>query len=204
MINFYFDFLSPYSYLAFMRIDSFKKETDSVFFETEWKLRPVFLPQVIKRFQKEGPGDIAVKREYMLKDCALRCVKESLPFQIPSILPFNSSLPLRLVTLFEDDEQWNLVRDLFLMAWGKGQDIGDENELGLIMAHRGHNLEYLQEGLRKARLTLKENHEQAAQRNIFGLPTFDYLLGAKKEIFWGNDSLFLLKDQLEEDRERYF
>lgn len=200
MINFYFDFLSPYSYLAFMKIDSFKKDEKSIFSQIEWRLLPVFLPQVIMRFQKEGPGDIAVKREYMLKDCALKCAKESFPFQVPSVLPFNTSLPLRLVTLFENDERWNLVRDLFLMAWGKGQDIGDENELGLLMARKGHNLKDLEEGLKKARLTLKKNHEEAAQRNIFGLPTFDYLFGDKKEIFWGNDSLCLLKDQIKADR----
>lgn len=196
MIHFYFDFLSPYSYLAYMRVLKLRKEPGNLLGPQEFILRPVFLPQIIMSYQNIGPGDIPVKRDYMLKDCKKKAALEGLPFTVPKVLPFNSSIPLRLMTLFQGEEQWQLGGDLFTLAWGHGEDIGDENVLNQVLQKKGITLENLKDDMKHARIILKENHKLALEREIFGLPTFDYWKGEQKEFYWGNDSLQLLQSEV--------
>ena len=134
----------------------------------------------------------------MLKDCQKKARLLGLPFCIPKILPFNSSLPLRLMTLFEGENQWQLSSELFLLAWGQGEDIGEERVLNQVLQKRALRFEDLKDGMRCARLKIKENHELAKERQIFGLPTFDFWKDDKKEFYWGNDSLQLLQNDLGE------
>ena len=66
-IEYYFDFLSPYSYLSWQWV----KENKSALFGNGFKFsfKPVVLSSIIGHFETKGPAQIETKRNYLFKDC---------------------------------------------------------------------------------------------------------------------------------------
>lgn len=177
VVEFYFDFLSPYSYLAFKAI---KLEP----LDAPIELKPVVLPLIVKNFQLQGPAEIPVKRRYLLKDCLRKAKNLGIDFNPPRRLPFNSLELLRLVAASEKEMAWDLCDKIFDAIWVDGVDGEDLEEIKKYLKKR--QITFEGDGSHSlSRQKLKQNQKQALEKEIFGLPSF----ALDQEVFWGHDSL---------------
>lgn len=187
-IDFFFDFLSPYSYVAWTRIrnnQSLKLE----FF-------PVALASVISHYETKGPGQIETKRNYLMKDLLRYTSSYGIPFVTPPTLPFNSLYCLRLALKSVSGENQKKIVDLFFRAvWEYGLDVGNSEIVSSILIKENLPVNEMMEKIssKEIRQELKKNSELAISRGVFGVPTFFY----NQEMFWGNDSIDYLRMAIE-------
>lgn len=177
-IEFYFDFLSPYSYVAWTWVRS--KPFDFVFM-------PVSMPAIIAAHDTKGPAQIEPKRNYLFKDLLRFTKLNNIPFETPKQLPFNSLYALRLsLKGTAGAQQKEIIDAIFRAGWEHGLDIGSDDVLKEVLREKNLYSEELIEKMENkiARAELKNNNEIALQRDLFGVPSFV----VDGELFWGNDS----------------
>lgn len=209
-IRFYFDILSPYSYLAWCWLRENRQDLDK---HGKVTLVPVTLAPLIKANDTKGPAEIESKRNFLMKDCLRKSRIHDIPFQAPPSLPFNSLYAQRIS--LEDccgEHQWEVVDLFFRGAWEKSQEMGKPEIIEKLLLQAGYPAEKWLDmvGERSLRAALKKNTKEAIERGIFGLPSFLVDNGARQELFWGNDSIPFLKlflqnkDPLDEDALKKF
>jgi 2-hydroxychromene-2-carboxylate isomerase len=185
-IEFWYEFASPYSYLAAGHIEGLAAEKRLAI---EW--RPFLLGPIFKTrahdpspFQNPSPA----QRRYRWRDVQRLCAAAGLPLRLPSAYPRNGLLAAR-VALVAIDEGWGptFTRAAFHANFAEDRDIGAPAVMGALVAALGHDaaavLERAASPANKERL--KASGEAAIRRGIFGAPSF--LVG--EELFWGNDRL---------------
>jgi 2-hydroxychromene-2-carboxylate isomerase len=188
-VEFFFDFLSPYSYVAWTRIKN------DISFDVEFF--PVALAGLISHYETKGPGQIAPKRNYLMKDLLRFTKLHNIPFVTPPNLPFNSLYVLRLaLKSVSGIHQKQVVDSFFKAIWQDGVDVGNsDNVLNILLRENLPASEWMDKiSSKEVRLELKQNTELAIKKDVFGVPTFIY----NKELFWGNDSIEYLKMHIED------
>lgn len=195
--TFYFDFLSPYSYLAWCWLRENHEELRE---KGKLALKPVTLAPIIKANETKGPAEIPSKRNFLMKDCLRFTTLHDIPFRAPASLPFNSLYALR-ISLVECSglDQLKVIDTFYRGAWEHGLDLGNAETIESILNEAGFpGSKWLDRvGDRDLRQMLKSNTSEAIQSGIFGLPTFLVDNGEGQEIFWGNDSIPYLRLYLE-------
>jgi 2-hydroxychromene-2-carboxylate isomerase len=177
-IEFYFDFLSPYSYLAWIWVR--KQPYDFEFY-------PVSVASIVAHFDTKGPAQIAPKRNYLFKDLLRYSKLNEVNFTTPKSLPFNSLYALRLALKeVAADQQKAIIDAIFMAGWSEGEEIGSDDSLKVILKKKGLYSDELFARMEdmQARVALKSNIERALNKELFGVPSFII----DDEIFWGNDS----------------
>ncbi len=185
--NFYFDFLSPFSFFAFKRLQALKG------FTIHYK--PVALGPLLNQWGIKGPGEVDSKRAFLLKQCLRYAAKNNLRFTTPKTHPFNSLYALRLsLKCVADDHQETVMQILWKAGWEDRIDMGEPDELHRVLSEAGlPALELYEKSFSKeARAELKSNLQEAIGFGAFGVPTFV----AGDELFWGNDAIDSLMDYL--------
>jgi 2-hydroxychromene-2-carboxylate isomerase len=191
-IEFYFDFLSPFSYFAWLNHrEYFAEHTD-----IEFCYKPVLMGKLFSHFEFPGPGEIRVKRDYELKKCFRYAAKTGIKFSPPEQFPFNPLAIIRLATLSAaGTEQAQVIDLIFSAVWAHGIVLEDpELVKEILIKSELKNPEAIFESAfeRAAKVELKSNIKMAISKDIFGVPS----LAVDKEYFWGNDSLHDLKNYL--------
>lgn len=182
-INFYFDFLSPYSYVAWTWVRA--QDYDFTYI-------PVSIPSIISHYGTLGPAQIKPKRNYLFKDLLRYTKMNNIPFTSPKNLPFNSLYALRLALAeVSGESQKEVIDTIFRAGWEHGLDIGSDDVLREILAQKGQPVEdlFAKMEAREARIHLKNNISKALEQDLFGVPSFL----VDEEIFWGNDSIKYLE-----------
>lgn len=182
-LNFYFDFLSPFSYFAWVKLQKLKVEND---FNIHYK--PAALGPLLNHWQIKGPGEITPKREFLLKQCLRFSTKENIPFTTPKTHPFNSLYALRFsLSSVAKDLQEDVIAALWKAGWQKRIDMGEPDEIMKALTEAGLPAEELYEKSfsREAKQELKVNIQEALGFGVFGVPSFV----SQGELFWGQDSL---------------
>ncbi len=206
-LDFFFDFLSPFSYLAWCNFKEKLPEWQNKQLVGKVSYYPIPMGMVFARHETKGPAQIDSKREFLLKQIIRYCRQRDIPFYGPKELPFNPLPVLRLATACNAKEnQFALIDLLFRMAWATPESpaLDDPQVLSQLIKAEGLP-NSLMEGLsdRTTKKEVKENLEYALQNGVFGVPTF--VLG--EELFWGNDSIDYLELFLEDkdclDRELF-
>ncbi|MGO8920974.1 MAG: 2-hydroxychromene-2-carboxylate isomerase [Stellaceae bacterium] len=186
VIEFWYEFASPYSYLAAARIERLAAGRP---IRLEWC--PFLLGPIFKQrghdpspFQNPSPAE----RRYRWRDVQRLCVAEGLALRLPSTYPRNGLLAAR-AALIAIDEGWGaaFTRAVYNANFAGDRDIADPAVIGAIIAALGRHapgvLARAAGPANKARLVARG--EAAVRRGIFGAPSF--LIG--EELFWGNDRL---------------
>jgi 2-hydroxychromene-2-carboxylate isomerase len=190
-IQFYFDFLSPYSYLAWTKIRNM---------EYEFEYLPVSLPNIISHYETKGPGQIKPKRDFLTRDLLRYKTLHNIKFNFPPTLPFNSLYALRLSLVGVANQcfvnQKQLINIFFEMCWGEGLDLSNvdliETKLKSINLDSDNLLNLI--ATKEIKLELRKNIEMAISRGVFGVPTFIVVDEFDhEELFWGNDSINYLE-----------
>lgn len=182
LVDFYFDFTSPYSYLAWESL----LEDKSI----ELNPIPVMVGKVISEVGSIGPGEVKPKREFLFKDCLRKAQKMGISLRAPATLPFNPLGLLRfIISLSEDKElQSKAITSIFRYGWRDGKNYDDYEALKeFIIQDTGMSPEQYDEfdSNRLARKIIKSNISDAVGAGVFGVPS----LKIEDEVFWGLDSL---------------
>ncbi|MDO9181687.1 MAG: DsbA family protein [Bacteriovorax sp.] len=199
-ISFYFDFLSPYSYLAWTWVRDQPLDFDYI---------PVSIASIVNHYETKGPAQIKPKRNFLFKDLLRYTSLNHIAFTTPKNLPFNSLYALRLsLKNVAGDQQKEIIDAIFRAGWENGMDIGNDDILKEILGHYqiGITELFLKMEDKSSRVELKSNIESALSKEIFGVPTFL----VDEEMFWGNDSIKYLemylagKDPLDHEKYKNF
>ncbi len=193
--SYFFDFLSPYSFLSWKWF--YREHKNNLTSLSDFELLPVTLANIIHSWETKGPAEIAPKREYLMKDCLRFCLENDLEFNPPA-LPFNSLYALRLsLKECSGKDQIEVINLFFCAAWEKGLDLGNDEVVYQLLKDAGYPAEQWMElvGDRVIRSQLKMNTKLAINAGVFGLPSFivrerkEDDINEKGELFWGNDSV---------------
>jgi len=183
--EFWFDFASTYSYLSVYRIEELAQNYN---IKIKWKpflLGPIFNTQG----WDTSPFNIyKAKGEYMWRDITRLSEKYGITFTHPSQFPRNGLLAARVSVAFED-ESWvsDFIKSVFISNFAEDKDISDEEVISSILNALGLDATQViaQAKTQENKDKLREQTQLAADKSIFGAPTF--VIGG--EIFWGNDRL---------------
>lgn len=189
-IDFYFDFLSPFSFLAWKRFNQVINEN------VEINYIPVILGQLLNHHGIKGPGEVDPKREFLFKTCLRIASRERIKLVAPKFHPFNPLYALRLATVAcSGQNQKKVIDAIWEAGWSQGQDIGNEEILEKALNENNLPAKELIERsyAKEVKQELKSNTQKAIENQAFGVPTF---IVNKKELFWGNDSLNDIKNYL--------
>jgi 2-hydroxychromene-2-carboxylate isomerase len=190
-VDFYFDYLSPYAYLASREIPALCERQG-----IELRLRPVLFAGLLNHWGQRGPAEIPPKATHTAKECMRHALLREIPFRPPRHHPFNPLTALR-ATLAEvaGDEQPRVMRAIYEMGWGAGGDLGNAEEIAGALDAADLDGAAIVERANSplAKAALRRDTADAIARGVFGIPTM--LVG--EELFWGLDQLTYLELFLE-------
>jgi 2-hydroxychromene-2-carboxylate isomerase len=179
-LRFYFDYISPYAYLAWHRLQTFAPEHG-----LDLELRPTVFAGLLNEHGHKGPAEIEPKRLYMFRDCTRLASTMGVPFEPPASHPFNPLAALRASVLdMPESVRRALVSRLFAATWAESRDVGKAEVVGELCDEVGvpDAISRIQDPAIKQRL--RDNGEEAIAHGAFGVPTFI----VDGELFFGNDS----------------
>ena len=184
-IDFYFDFISPYSYLAHKQIQ--KKNNISFVY------KPVLLGGLHNLQGITAPAFIKSKLKYMISDCNLIAKKEKINFTWSSKFPINSLNIMRGYLFINDDVKNLYLNEIFDAYWKDNLDISNEEILKTLIKKCEINSNNFFEGIKDPKIKdkLKVITEEAHSKEIFGAPTFV----VNNKLFWGQDRLGFALDE---------
>ena len=184
-IDFYFDFISPYSYLAHLKI----KKTKNINFN----YKPVLLGGLHNLQGITAPAFIKPKLKHMISDCDLISKKNSFNFIWNSKFPINS-LNIMRGYFFVNNESKNLYLSVMFNAyWKDNLDISNQEILKSLLEKCKIDSNNFFNGIKdlKIKEELKKVTQDAHDKEIFGVPTFV----VNNKIFWGQDRLEFALDE---------
>ncbi len=184
-IEFYFDFSSPYGYLAARRIEEVVEAYQR---EVLWK--PFLLGAVFDTTGAKPLLDVPMKGDYGRLDLARSARLYDIPFVLPETFPFMSVAACRAVYwLNESDPEAAraLIEALYDTAFGAGRSIREPAEVAAVAEALGHDPDQILAALREPRIKdlLRREVEAAIAKGVFGSP---YMI-VDDEPFWGFDRL---------------
>jgi 2-hydroxychromene-2-carboxylate isomerase len=172
-VDWYFDVVSPYSYLCLHRLEGL-----------DVAYKPVLFAGLLNHFGQKGPAEIPAKRQWTYRWCTWWAKELGIPFRFPAAHPFNPLQHLRLAIAAGCTPE--AVRRIFESVWTTGQDAAQGFD-GLCS-----QLGVKAEQLALAKDVLRQNTEEAAARGVFGVPSFV----VDGEVFWGADAVDFVKAYL--------
>ena len=187
-IDFYFDFISPYSYLAHKKIKAIREKKD-----VNFVYKPILVGGLHNLQGITAPAFIQPKLKHMISDCNLIAKKEKTDFIWNSKFPTNS-LNIMRGYLFINNKIKELYLDkIFDANWKDNLDTSNEKILKKILEKCDISLANFLEGIKDAKIKdkLKTVTKKAHDNNIFGVPTFV----VNNKIFWGQDRLEFALDE---------
>ena len=187
-IDFYFDFISPYSYLAHKKIKDLKKKKKIIF-----NYRPILVGGLHNLQDITAPAFIEPKLKHMISDCNLIAKKNNFSFMWNSKFPINSLSIMRGYLLAKKDIKDLYLNIMFEAYWKDNLDISNEETLITLLKDCKINLFNFQEGIKNQKIKdkLKNATQGAHDKEIFGVPTFV----VNDKIYWGQDRLAFALDE---------
>jgi 2-hydroxychromene-2-carboxylate isomerase len=171
----YFDFVSPYSYLCLHRLTELPPDLT-----LEYK--PVLFAGLLGAWGQKGPAEIPAKRRWTYRSCQWWADAHGIPFRFPATHPFNPLHHLRLVIACGVTPE--SVRTVFDALWTSGGDAAEQARFVALARSLGIN-DVDRLAAPDVKDTLRTNTEEAAALGVFGVPTF----AMHGELFWGNDAI---------------
>ena len=173
----YFDFISPYSYLQFEAYPELMQTAE---------LRPVLFAGLLNHWGGKGPAEIPAKRVQTYRYTYWQARKRGIAMTYPPAHPFNPIPALRLALAL--DCGYQAIKTIFEFIWKDGRSVNDAwpalvERLGLERAAVDAMV-----SAQRVKDALAANGRQAIDRGVYGVPTFD----TGKELFWGLDATDML------------
>ena len=188
-IDFYFDFSSPYGYLASAKIEEIAARHGRT---VNW--RPILLGAVFKTTNQQPLTTIPVKGDYAKRDFERSARLAGVPFRQPGKFPIASTAPSRAFYAVSDRDPAlakRLAAALYEAYFTQDRDISSPEVTLDVAAKLGIDREELGRTLNgnEIKERLRQEVDAAVARGVFGSP---YIV-VDGEPFWGADRL----DQVE-------
>ncbi len=182
-IEFYFDFISPYSFISFKKIKEIVKKKN-----TSFKLKPILLGGLHNLHNIKAPAFIPAKAKFMIRDCKMIAEKNKINFRFNSYFPIRTLGLMRGVLIAEEDNIQNYyIEKIYDAIWVDGLNLNDQNIVDKVLKNMEINPKtfFLRSSNQNIKDLLKKKTQEAFQKGIFGAPTF-YV---NNKLFWGQDRL---------------
>tara|TARA_B100001109_G_C18803529_1_gene446077 strand:- start:526 stop:1110 length:585 start_codon:yes stop_codon:yes gene_type:complete len=188
VIDFYFDFISPYSYLAYRKLENLNKEN-----KINIIYKPILLGGLHKLGEITAPAFNKRKMKNMKNDCELIAKKNNIEFKWNMKFPINSLYLMRGYLVLEKEFKSKFFNICFDAYWKNNIDISQEESLIQILDKSEIDKENFFKLIndQKIKDQLKKLTNQAFEKDIFGAPTFI----VNNKIFWGQDRLEYALDE---------
>ena len=188
-IDFYFDVISPYSYIAHKKIQKIKENQKIIF-----NYKPILLGGLHNLAGISAPAFNKYKMKNMQSDCELVSKKNNISFIWNSKFPINSLSIMRGYLSVGDDQKENYLDIFFNAYWGDNLDLSSEQEFSKLLVTLGINSKIFFEKIKQQSIKddLKKLTSDAFQKEVFGAPTFII----NNKIFWGQDRLEYALEEL--------
>ena len=187
--DFYFDFISPYSFLAHKEMRKIENKTN-----IKIRYKPILLGGLHNLHGIKAPAFIPAKAKHMIRDCKLIAERNNVKFKFNSYFPIKSLNLMRGVLVAEEDNIKNYYIDnVFNTIWQDGLNMNDENIIYKILKNLNINPKTftLRSTSSSIKDSLRKKTSDAYEKGIFGAPTFV----SNNKIFWGQDRIeFALKE----------
>tara|TARA_B100001057_G_scaffold289447_1_gene289524 strand:+ start:50 stop:634 length:585 start_codon:yes stop_codon:yes gene_type:complete len=187
-LEFYFDFISPYSFLAFKKLISLNNKN---------KIKVMYKPLLLGGLHKLGgitaPAFNKRKMKNMKNDCELISKKNDIKFKWNDKFPINSLYLMRGYLTMENDLKDKFFELCFDAYWKDNVDISSEINIKNILkvCDLDNNTFFENIQSQKIKDELRELTYLAFEKDIFGAPTFV----VNNKIFWGQDRLDYALDE---------
>lgn len=190
-IDFWFDPVSPFAYLAFERLpEALAGHSYSVAY------RPVVFGALLKHWGHKGPAEIEPKRAWTFRHVHWLARREGVCLSTPARHPFNPLALSRLAWACAPAGQTPgryVCEAVLRHVWrGEGADAEDPARLDILREQLAPRLDAASDAVKQ---TLRDATAQAISRGVFGVPT----LGVDDRLFWGFDSLEMVAALLRGD-----
>jgi 2-hydroxychromene-2-carboxylate isomerase len=184
-IDFYFEFASPYGYLASTQIEALAARHGRT---ALW--HPIMLGAAFKETGARPLTQTPLKGPYLLHDVPRFARLLGVPLTLPPVMPMNSLAASRACVWVEEDDPARakrLAQALFHAHWGEGRDLSGPEAVAEVAAGLGIDRDALRTAVADQRIKerLKQQTQAAIVRGVFGSP-FVFVDG---EPFWGADRL---------------
>jgi 2-hydroxychromene-2-carboxylate isomerase len=176
MIRFFFDFISPYAYLAWTQLPRLGRRVEPV---------PVLFAAILDAHGTTGPAEVPARRRYLMKDVARKAHRFGVPIETPFAHPFNPLLALRIASLpLPEATRTRVIDVLYRAAWVERRDVTDPAVVAAVFRSAGLD-PALVDSAAEAKLLVRAQTDEALGRGVFGVPT----MIVDDEMFFGTDSL---------------
>ncbi len=185
-IEFYFDYGSPFSYLADTQLAALAERTGA-----DLVYRPILLGGIFKATGNASPITIPAKGKYMMRELERWARHYGVAMQMNPHFPFNTIRLMRGAIAAQRQNRFSAYHpQMFRAVWCEGRDVGKEAGLREVLEHAGIDPASIDGDEIKSQL--RANTDEAVARGAFGAPTF-FVNG---EMFWGNDRLDFVEEAL--------
>ena len=185
-IDFYFDIISPYAYIAHKKILKIK--------DVNFKLKPIFLGGLHNLAGITAPAFNKYKMKNMQNDCELVAKKNNIIFKWNSKFPINSLSIMRGYISVEEDKKKEYLNSFFEAYWKDDVDLSSAENIKSLLKKITINEDQFFNSINNQDIkdNLKQLTQEAFEKEVFGAPTFI----VNNKIFWGQDRLEYALDEI--------
>ena len=189
-LEFFFDCVSPASYLAWTQLPALAKETGA-----EVDYRPMFLPGLFKEAGSSSPISVPAKGKWLFEDLSRFARRYDVPFRLNSKFPMNSITMMRGLVAWKGQEAFHPLLAGFMDAvWVSDRDVTDPETIAAIVAEAGIDPDTFAKAVADpdTKQQLVDATAEAKKRGAFGAPTF--FVGTT--MFWGQDRMDFVREEI--------
>ena len=186
--DFYFDFISPYSFLAYKKLILLDNSN-----KININYKPILLGGLHKLSDITAPAFNESKMKNMKNDCKMVATKNNIEFKWNDKFPINSLYLMRGYLAIENRFKNKFFDLCFNSYWRDNVDISNKKNIENILKNCSidKNIFFNEIENPKIKIQFKELTNNAFQKDIFGAPTFV----VNDKIFWGQDRLNYALDE---------
>ena len=177
-IDFYFDVIIPYAFIAHKKIEKIHQSKKILF-----NYRPILLGGLHNLAGITAPAFNKFKMINMRNDCDLDSKKNYIEFKWNDNFPINSLYLMRGFLLIKKELKYDYINKIYSAYWVDNKDMAKKENIISILDQLKINKEFFFEGINNEKIKneLKKLTNEAFAKEIFGAPTFV----VNNKIFWG-------------------
>ena len=186
-IDFYFDFISPYTFLAHKKIIKLNKRNN-------FNYKPILLGGLHNLGGITAPAFNERKMKNMKNDCEIIAQKNEIDFVWNANFPINSLYLMRGFIFISDEQKDRFIDICFDYYWEKNKDISKKDVIKMILGECNIDENLFSDGINNQKIKdeLKNLTSDAFAKDVFGAPTFVI----NNKLFWGQDRLDYALEEL--------
>ena len=182
-MDWYFDFISPYSYLQHERMPAWPAGVTLV-------PKPILFAGLLGHWGQRGPAEIPAKRTFTYRQVQWLARRDGVPMKFPPRHPFNPIAALRVAVALDNDRA--AIAAIFRFIWAEGGAVDTPEGWAELVRRLGVADADARIADPAVKERLRRNGDDAIAAGVFGVPT----LAIDGQLFWGYDATAMALDYL--------